>query len=94
MGSPVTRSGEAMLRIRVTRYRGSPGADRITWYRRGQSQDQSYQDQVSPSGEYSNHVPMMPRQNQSHQVQMRHRWGAGSLVPGEAQLRTRATRAS
>ena len=61
MGTTVTRSGEAMLRIRVTSYRCGPGGARVTLYRRGQSQDQSYQDQVSPSEEKSNYVPMMPR---------------------------------
>ena len=83
MGTTVTRSGEAMLRIRVTSYRCGPCGARVTWYRRGQSQDQSYQDQVSPSGEQSNYVPMMPRKTQGDQVQMRRRWGAYSLGLGD-----------
>ena len=50
MGTTVTRSGEAMLRIRVTTYRCGPGGARVTWYRRVQSQDQSYKDQAVPGG--------------------------------------------
>ena len=51
METTVTRSGEAMLRIRVTSYRGGPGGARVTWYRIVQREDQSYQDQVIPSVE-------------------------------------------
>ena len=33
METTVTRSGEAMLRIRVTTYRCGPGGARVKWYR-------------------------------------------------------------
>ena len=33
METTVTRSGEAVLRIRVTTYRCGPGGSRVKWYR-------------------------------------------------------------